>query len=119
MSTNTMRNHEQSRVIGRRIANARMAAGLTQAQLAVRLGWPRFSLINLELGRRATTVEKIEAVAAALGVPPAVFFIDNSRLASIVARLARDPAIVSDVLFFLDAREDGPPLPETTVEDLE
>jgi transcriptional regulator with XRE-family HTH domain len=34
------------RAIGRRIAEARRKAGLTQAQLAERLGWSRDPLIN-------------------------------------------------------------------------
>ena len=104
-----MSGHSRSREIGRRIAAARQAAGLTQRELAERMGWPRFSLINLELGRRGTTIEKLDAVAAALGVPPAVFLIDDLALATVVTRLAQEPEAVADVQFFLDAREDGPP----------
>jgi hypothetical protein len=48
-------------------------------------------------------------VAAALGVPPAVFLIDDPALAAVVTRLAQDPEAVADVQFCLDAREDAPP----------
>jgi len=104
-----MSEHTRDRAIGRRIAAARQAAGLTQRELAERMGWPRFSLINLELGRRSTTVEKLDAVAAALGVPPVVFLIDDPALASVLKRLAHAPEAVADVQFFLDAREDAAP----------
>jgi transcriptional regulator with XRE-family HTH domain len=104
-----MSDHTRSRAIGRRIAAARQAAGLTQRELAQRMGWPRFSLINLELGRRGTTIEKLDAVAAALGVPPAMFLINDPALATVLKRLAQDPEAVADVQFFLDAREDAPP----------
>jgi transcriptional regulator with XRE-family HTH domain len=104
-----MSDHSRGREIGRRIAAARQAAGLTQRELAERMGWPRFSLINLELGRRGTTIEKLDAVAVTLGVPPAVFLIDDPVLAAVVTRLAQEPEAVADVQFFLDAREDMPP----------
>src|SRR6266545_4857406 len=104
-----MSDHTRSREIGRRIAAARQAAGLTQRELAERMGWPRFSLINLELGRRGTTTNKLDAVAAALEVPPAMFLIDDPALASVLKRLAHAPEAVADVQFFLDAREDAPP----------
>ena len=100
-----MREHTRSRAIGRRIA----ATGLTQRELAERMGWPRFSLINLDLGRRGTTIEKLDAVAAALGVPSALFLIDDPALASVIKRLAQEPEAVADVQFFLDAREEAPP----------
>jgi transcriptional regulator with XRE-family HTH domain len=104
-----MSDYTRGRAIGRRIAAARLAAGLTQRELAERMGWPRFSLINLELGRRGTTTDKLDAVAAALEVPPAMFLIDDPTLASVLKRLAQEPEAVADVQFFLDAREDTPP----------
>ena len=48
-------------------------------------------------------------VAAALGVPPTVFLIDDPALATVLKRLAQDPEAIADVQFFLDAREDAPP----------
>src|SRR5688500_14623599 len=104
-----MSEHTRDRAIGRRIAAARQAAGLTQRELAERIGWPRFSLINLELGRRGTTIEKLDAVAAALGVPPVMFLIDDPALAAVVTRLVHAPEAIADVQFFLDAREDAAP----------
>jgi transcriptional regulator with XRE-family HTH domain len=109
-----MSDHSRSREIGRRIAAVRQAAGLTQRELAERMGWPRFSLINVELGRRGMTIEKLDAVAAALAVPPATFLIDDPALAAVVTRLAREPEALADVQFFLDAREEGPPSRDDT-----
>ena len=101
-----MSQHEQSRAVGRRIAAFRHAAGLTQRELAERIGWPRQSLINLELGRRGATVEKLMVVAAALQLSPAVFLIDDPALAAVFGTLAADPAALADVQFFLSAREE-------------
>ena len=100
----------RNREIGQRIAAAQQAAGLTQRELAERMGWPRFSLINLELGRRSTMIEKLDAVAVALGASPAVFLIDDPALATVIKRLTQEPEAVADVQFFLDAREDAPPM---------
>ena len=102
----------RNREIGQRIAAARQAASITQRELAERMGWPRFSLINLELGRRGTTIEKLDAVAVALGVHPALFLIDDPALVTVIKRLMQEPEAVADVQFFLDAREDAPPMAE-------
>jgi transcriptional regulator with XRE-family HTH domain len=109
-----MGNHEQSRAVGRRIAAHRQAAELTQRELAERIGWPRQSLINLELGRRGATVEKLVAVANVLGVPPALFLVDDPALAQVVRQLAADSGALADVQFFLNARTDD--LPEISPE---
>lgn len=98
------------RVIGQRIAGWRRKAGLTQAALAARVGWPRDSLINLELGRRSASPRKLLVVAQALGVPPATFLIEDHALADVVVRLAQEPAMIPDVRFFLDVHDDALPL---------
>ncbi|MEN9939102.1 MAG: Helix-turn-helix domain [Chloroflexota bacterium] len=106
-----MSNHDQSHAAGRRIAAYRQARGLTQRELAERLGWPRQSLINLELGRRGATVEKLVAVAKVLSLPPALFLLDDARLARVVEELAADPGALADVQFFLTARAEDDPEP--------
>ena len=106
-----MSNHDQSRAAGRRIAACRQARGLTQRELTAQLGWPRQSLNNLELGRCSATVEKLVAVAHALGIPPAVFLIEDSALEHVIHQLATDPGALADVQFFLTTRADVLPEP--------
>src|SRR5690349_14683314 len=93
----------ENRAAGRRIAEARRAAHLTQAELASRIGWPRDTLINIEHGRRPITVERLIQVAAALGLPPATLLIDDPRAAHLVVRLLSGTQELRDqVAFFLD-----------------
>jgi len=96
-SNDTSLNH----TVGRRIAAARRAAKLTQAQLAARLHWPRDTLIHYENGRRAIAVDRVEQIATALGISPATLLMDNELLASIFNQLAGDPYLPKQVLFFL------------------
>lgn len=58
--------------IGENIAEARKRAGLTQEELAERVGYKTKSAINkIELGLRDLPQKKIVAFAKALGVTPA------------------------------------------------
>lgn len=53
---------------GDRIAKARKAAGLTQAQLADKVGRARTAITNYEAGLREPDAQALEAIAGALGV---------------------------------------------------
>ncbi len=101
--------HAQSRVVGQRIAAARQRAGLSVRDLAERTGWPRDTLVNYELGRRAITIERLQVIADALGVPAALLLLENEHLAAVVGRLATDPALLSHVRFFLETLHDDVP----------
>lgn len=101
--------HEQSRAVGQRIAVARQRAGLSIRELADRIGWPRDTLVNYELGRRAITVEKLDQIAAVLGIPAAALLIENEQLAELVARLVASPALLSHVQFFVGTMDDDLP----------
>lgn len=58
--------------VGKRIRAAREAAGLTQEELARRVGYTSKSTINkIELGINDLRQPKVKAFAAALGVTPA------------------------------------------------
>jgi transcriptional regulator with XRE-family HTH domain len=94
-------------IVGRRIAAARRSARLTQAQLAAKLDWPRDTLIHYENGRRAIAVDRIEQIAAALGIPAATLLIDDEALAAIFTQLASDPYLPKQVRFFLATLEDN------------
>lgn len=94
------------RTVGQRIGTARRAAGLTHAQLAARLGWPRDTLIHYEHGRRALSIERLAAIADALGMHPAVFLVDDTGLGTLIQRLAQDSNLRAQVTFFLTTLDD-------------
>jgi transcriptional regulator with XRE-family HTH domain len=94
--------HEQSRAVGQRIAAARQRAGLSIRDLAKRIGWPRDTMVNYELGRRAITIERLQLIADTLGVPPAALLLENPQLADVLSRLTTDPSLLAHVRFFLD-----------------
>ena len=54
--------------INRQIAAARKAAGLTQAQLAERIGLPQTRVSEMERGARPVTIPRLCAIAGALGL---------------------------------------------------
>ena len=54
--------------VGRRVRAARSVAGLTQAQLADRVGLRRSSIANLEAGRQRFLLHFVAAIAGALAV---------------------------------------------------
>lgn len=57
----------------RRLRELRMAAGLSQAQLARAAGVGRQYVYQLEAGRRAPSWDVVQRLAAALGVGAAAF----------------------------------------------
>ena len=56
-----------AKVVGHNIRSARLEAGLTQAQVAARLGVNPSYVTNLEAGRVNATVGQLAHVAEALG----------------------------------------------------
>jgi transcriptional regulator with XRE-family HTH domain len=58
-------------IIGRRIRAARVAAGLTQGELASRLGARRATISDWERGRVRQPAEALVAIAKACGCQPA------------------------------------------------
>jgi transcriptional regulator with XRE-family HTH domain len=98
-----MRSYQASRTVGRRIATTRQRAGLTAQMLADRLGWPRETLVNVELGRRALTLERLQGIAAALDMHPAELLFDQPEPARLAVQIANDARLASHVRFFLDS----------------
>ena len=96
-----------NRTVGRRIAAARRAAILTQADLAAWLDWPPDTLIHYEHGRRAIAVDRLAVIAAALNIPPATLLMDDETLARLFTQLSRDPYLPKQVLFFLNTLEES------------
>jgi Zn-dependent peptidase ImmA (M78 family)/transcriptional regulator with XRE-family HTH domain len=76
--------------LGRRIADARTEAGMTQAGLAASIGMERTALVRVESGERKVSATELVAIGEALGRPVDWFFTDSP--ATVVSR-RRDPAV--------------------------
>ncbi len=76
--------------LGRRIADARAQAGVTQADLAAGIGLERTALVRIESGERKVSATELVAIAGALGRPVDWFFAESP--AAVVSR-RRDPAV--------------------------
>jgi transcriptional regulator with XRE-family HTH domain len=61
-------------MVGRNVKRLRIAAGLTQAALAERLGVDRAYVSGLELGQRNPTIVTLWHITKALGVKLQAFF---------------------------------------------
>lgn len=59
--------------IGKRIQQAREELGITQQELAARLGCTQAALSNYELGKRRLYLANLERIAGALGKPLSYF----------------------------------------------
>jgi transcriptional regulator with XRE-family HTH domain len=62
------------RMVGRNVKRLRIAAGLSQAELATRMGVDRAYVSGLELGQRNPTIVTLWHLAQALGVKLKPFF---------------------------------------------
>lgn len=58
------------RQVGARIEQIRTTLGLTQEELAVRVGMERTSVTNIERGRQRLLLNTVEKFARALGTTP-------------------------------------------------
>jgi transcriptional regulator with XRE-family HTH domain len=59
--------------IGMRIQHAREGLGITQQELAAKLGCTQAALSNYELGKRRLYLASLERIASALGKPLSYF----------------------------------------------
>jgi Zn-dependent peptidase ImmA (M78 family)/DNA-binding XRE family transcriptional regulator len=76
--------------LGRRIADARTEAGMTQADLAASIGLERTALVRIELGARKVSATELVAIAGAMDRPVDWFFTESP--VAVVSR-RRDPAV--------------------------
>lgn len=58
------------RALGARVQMVREAVGMSQADLAKRIGYSRPSIVNIEVGRQRISLHQIEQIAAALSSSP-------------------------------------------------
>lgn len=97
--------------IGKNIAAARKQAGLTQEELAVRVGYKTKSAINkIELGIRDLPQKKIAAFADALGVTPGHLLGWDSPTAAqeqgaLAANILKDPDALRMVMQYMELSE--------------
>lgn len=76
--------------LGRRIADARTEAGMTQADLAASIGLERTALVRIESGERKVSATELVVIAGTLDRPVDWFFTESP--AAVVSR-RRDPAV--------------------------
>ena len=95
--------------IGKNIAAARKRLGMTQEELAVRVGYKTKSAINkIELGVRDLPQKKIAAFAQALGVTPGHLMgwdAEPEDLGALAAKLLKDPNTLQLVQDYLSLEE--------------
>lgn len=91
---------EKEKLIGERIKQVRKEAGMTQQQLAQRLGIPYQSIGQWERGIRKPKIETIQAIADAIGVSldyllgnvsDSFFVLDNERIKADINSYENNP----------------------------
>jgi len=81
--------------IGKRIQEAREEAGLSQGELAARIGCTQSALSNYELGKRHLRLGQLEQIAQVLG-KPSTYFMESPadrRREDHALHLVRDPRL--------------------------
>ncbi|MFC2992934.1 helix-turn-helix domain-containing protein [Halomonas tibetensis] len=63
------------------IRKARKAAGLTQIELAERVGCDQSMISRIEQGKRPVTVDMLKVIAQAVGMPPHALLADDPEVA--------------------------------------
>jgi transcriptional regulator with XRE-family HTH domain len=72
--------------ISRKIKALRKTRGLTQEQLAEKLGVQRATVSNYEIGRRSPHIKELERIASALGVSLEYFGVGGNEVHDLIAR---------------------------------
>ena len=95
--------------VGQNIATARKQAGLTQEELAARVGYKTKSAINkIELGIRELPQKKIKLFADALGVRPGHLMgwdVPASEAGALAAKVLKDPEAFQFMKDFMELGE--------------
>jgi transcriptional regulator with XRE-family HTH domain len=88
------------RDIGKKIQKAREEAGLSQEELASRLGYTQAALSNYELGKRRLYLANIEQIARELNKPLSYFLEESAGPANAEKREPPDE-IISEIVNLL------------------
>ena len=78
-------------LVGRNVRRERLAAGVTQEDLAHRTGWDRTYISDIERGIRNPSVRLLEDIATALGLHPALLLLEEPEAAIVRAALRGRP----------------------------
>jgi transcriptional regulator with XRE-family HTH domain len=108
----SIREAEVAAEIGRRIAGARIAAGLSLRTLAARLGVDHSTLAGYESGRRPLRVTQLVSIAHAVGVAPAALLIEPPEAADLVSRINGNLERVIQLSYILDTLDLPGPEPQ-------
>jgi transcriptional regulator with XRE-family HTH domain len=87
--------------LGRRLARARQAAGLTLQELARRVGWHISTLHNYESGRRPLKIAQLAQLAAALNRSPAALLAASDDAIPIIEQIDASTERREQVALFL------------------
>ena len=68
--------NENFKLIGRRVKFLRMEKGISQTDMAEKIGLSQTNLSNMESGRTATTIQNLFKMREVLGCKMSDFFID-------------------------------------------
>lgn len=98
--------------VGRRIAQARVAAGMSLRALAARLGVDHSTLAAYEAGRRPLRVTQLVSIARAVGMSPAALLIDPPEAAALVNRLDGNIERALQLSYILDTLDLPGPEPQ-------
>lgn len=77
--------------LGERVLSARRHMGISQQQLAERVGLTRTSITNLERGRQKIQIHTLYAIAEALGVGPETLLPASPAASGTVHEHLREP----------------------------
>lgn len=80
--------------IGERIKEFRLKAGLTQSELAEKLGIPYQSIGQWERGLRSPKIETLQKIADALNVPLGVLTISEEEAQRIASKIGVEPNLI-------------------------
>lgn len=103
--------------LGLRIARRRRQAGLTQVELAERMGTTQSAVSRLESGRTLPTFDLLERFASATRGPFEVVFGEEPELPSRAERRRRVRRALGDFVFDPWARDPSPAEAETLEAD--
>jgi transcriptional regulator with XRE-family HTH domain len=88
--------------IGRKIQKAREEAGLSQEELASRLGYTQAALSNYELGKRRLYLANIEQIARELNKPLSYFLEESAMPAKAKQEEPQDETISEIIKLLLE-----------------
>lgn len=93
-------------VFGQRLASARRARKVSQAELAKRVGRSRITIANLESGRQNVQLHQVFSLAAALDIP-AIELIPDSVMVMVDPQSAITEAFIQATKLTLQSRIGG------------